>query len=151
MPQPLFTTRVERLKRQHSEVSGFIFVKYIRGLDLDTMELYNRALMESIDQIQTIIINNSEDGHLNPRLLTPDVNERSATLTILARLKKLVRATCRMTFITNTNNEPIDREAEAGSTVEDVLDRLFAVVSPECYIGRYRARILRAANSNLPY
>ncbi|CAD6200147.1 unnamed protein product [Caenorhabditis auriculariae] len=124
MSRRFVSENARRIQRKFKDVHAHITSKYYRGLDMDTQEVYNDALIQSIEEIDV-------RGHNDPTILSPNVNNRSSTLRIVRRLERQINALCILADIAELGPEPNADEARVLSRGEQLIDRLYETISPE--------------------
>ncbi|CAI2347294.1 unnamed protein product [Caenorhabditis sp. 36 PRJEB53466] len=131
MPRRFVSDHARRIQRKFNDVSAHIRVKWNDGIDMDLMEVYNDALIETVQEIDHLFHRQTVRGNNDPRIDLPIVNNRSSTLQIILRLGRQIDGLCVLADLAQLGPGANGDEIRLLSRGEERLDWLYETVSPE--------------------
>ncbi|CAI4228257.1 unnamed protein product [Auanema sp. JU1783] len=129
------STKAVLLRRKFNEVHNNLRMKFMEmEMSSNALRVYSAALYDSIEEINRLIVNPLVRDHKEPNLLKPEVNANSPAKLLLQRLRRQVRATCMIADDIQNGSEANATEAEVLTVVEQELDKLYDILSPDTSI-----------------
>ncbi|CAI2355505.1 unnamed protein product [Caenorhabditis sp. 36 PRJEB53466] len=130
MSRQFISDQARRFQRKFRDFRLFVNERY-GAMDRDSLDVVNDALYQYVGEITRLLLNPSVRGHQDPSIVTPEVHSRSSKDAYLMRLSKQVDAASVLADVTHLGPQANREEAAALSRIEDVLDILYGIISPD--------------------
>ncbi|CAD6192772.1 unnamed protein product [Caenorhabditis auriculariae] len=130
MVRQFVSRQARRFQRKLHDIRLYINDRY-GAMDMDTWEVIRNTLLQNVEEINVLLQRQSVRGHRDPTILTPEVHQRSSKDAIVLRLQRQIDAVSVLADVTHLGPEANEDEAATLMRVDQILDNLFEVITPE--------------------